>query len=328
LSHGAPELRSIPIGPGQAGGRLDRLVADLLPELSRSQAERLIDEGRVSVDGRSERAAYRPRIGQTLRIELSDPGHGSTGVAAEAIPLDLVYRDEAFMVVDKPAGMVVHPAPGHAGGTLANAVLGLAELGGPGHEVGPAHRPGLVHRLDRDTSGLLVVARDENAFRNLQAQWAGRTVDKAYVALVRGAPREPTATIEAPIGRDPRHRQRMAVVAAGRPAATAYRTLERLRGATLLECRIATGRTHQIRVHLASIGHPVVGDRLYGSAEPELGRQFLHAARLGFRHPRTGEPLVFESPLPPDLSAYLQGRRGATTTGSERARRLPSGGSH
>jgi 23S rRNA pseudouridine1911/1915/1917 synthase len=209
-----------------------------------------------------------------------------------------------------------------------NAVLGLAEPGGTGHEVGPSHRPGLVHRLDRDTSGLLVVARDESALRNLQAQWARRTVEKAYLALVRGAPREPTATIEAPIGRDPRHRQRMAVVAAGRPAATDYRTLERLRGATLLECRIATGRTHQIRVHLASIGHPVVGDRLYGSAEPELGRQFLHAARLGFRHPRTGEPLVFESPLPSDLSAYLQARRGETSTGSERVARRPSGGSH
>ncbi|HEV8634769.1 MAG TPA: RluA family pseudouridine synthase [Chloroflexota bacterium] len=312
MSHDTREPRSVSIGPGQAGGRLDRVVAEAVPELSRSQAARLIEDGRVTVDGRSERSSYRPRAGETVWIELPEPA--PTRLVAEAIPLNLVYRDESILVVDKPAGMIVHPAPGHAGGTLANALLALGAFGAdrvPGDDVGAAHRPGLVHRLDRDTSGLLVVARDEAALRMLQAQWAKRTVEKAYLALVRGTPREPAARIEAPIGRDPRHRQRMAVVAAGRPATTAYRVVERLRGATLLECRLQTGRTHQIRVHLASIGHPVVGDALYGSGEPALGRQFLHAARLGFRHPRTGEPVVFESPLPPELRTYLERVRSA-----------------
>jgi 23S rRNA pseudouridine1911/1915/1917 synthase len=206
------------------------------------------------------------------------------------------------VVVDKPAGMVVHPAPGHVGGTFANAVLGLD----------PDGFVGLVHRLDRDTSGVLVVARDEAALRDLQAQWQRREVEKVYLALVRGAPREPRATIEAPIGRDPRDRQRMAVVARGRAATTDYRVVERYRGATLLECRLHTGRTHQIRVHLASIGHPVVGDALYGRAEPTLGRQFLHAHRLAFRHPRTGEPAAFEAELPAELSAYLRGLESAS----------------
>ena len=303
MSRGTPERRDLTVGPGQAGVRLDRLIAEALPGLSRTQAARLIDEGRARVDGRSARPSYRPREGEVISVDRPGP---PSRLTAEPIPLRVTYRDDAILVVDKPSGMVVHPAPGHAGGTLANALLSLGVFGG---EVGPPGRPGLVHRLDRDTSGLLVVALDEAALRNLQAQWAGRTVEKAYLALVRGAPREPSATIEAPIGRDPRHRQRMAVVAQGRPATTTYRVVERLPGATLLECRIRTGRTHQIRVHLASIGHPVVGDPVYGSAEPELGRQFLHAARLGFRHPRTGEPVVFESPLPPALRAYLERRR-------------------
>jgi 23S rRNA pseudouridine1911/1915/1917 synthase len=200
------------------------------------------------------------------------------------------------VVVDKPAGMVVHPAPGHVRGTLANAVLGLD----------PDGFVGLVHRLDRDTSGLLVVARDEAALRDLQAQWQRREVEKVYLALVRGTPREPRATIEAPIGRDPRDRQRMAVVARGRAATTDYRVVQRYCGETLLECRIHTGRTHQIRVHLASIGHPVVGDAVYGRPESTLGRQFLHAHRLAFRHPRDGRPAVFEAELPAELSAYLR----------------------
>ena len=208
----------------------------------------------------------------------------------------MVHQDDAIVVVDKAAGMVVHPAPGHAGGTLANAVLGLD----PGGFVG------LVHRLDRDTSGLLVVARDEPALRDLQEQWQRREVEKVYLALVHGAPRDPRATIEAPIGRDPRDRQRMAVVSRGRAATTEYRVVTRYRGMTLLECRIETGRTHQIRVHLASIGHPVVGDGTYGKADPVLARQFLHAHRLTFRHPRTGATVHFEAPLPDGLLAYLQ----------------------
>ena len=207
-----------------------------------------------------------------------------------------MHQDDAIVVIDKAAGMVVHPAPGHAGGTLANAVLGLD----PGGFVG------LVHRLDRDTSGLLVVARDEASLRDLQEQWQRREVETVYLALVQGTPREARASIEAPVGRDRRDRQRMAVTTRGRQATTDYRIVRRYRGASLLECRIHTGRTHQIRVHLASIGHPVVGDTVYGEAEPRLGRQFLHAHRLAFRHPRTGERTELEAPLPADLSGYLE----------------------
>jgi 23S rRNA pseudouridine1911/1915/1917 synthase len=309
----------------RAGERLDKALAAAFPSLSRTQIQRLIEAGAVALDGRVAKASYRLAAGE--RVVVRVPPTVPSTLVPEAIPLSVVYEDETLLVVDKPAGMVVHPAPGHARGTLANALLGL-DLDGPGPEVGPAHRSGLVHRIDRDTSGLLVVARDDAALRNLQAQWAARTVEKAYLALVRGAPREPAATIEAPIGRDPRHRQRMAVVGAGRPAATTYRVVERLPGATLLECRISTGRTHQIRVHLASIGHPVVGDALYGSREPDLGRPFLHATRLGFRHPRSGEPVAFESPLPAELQAYLERRRGDVGRPTGRARPVRRGVSH
>ena len=206
--------------------------------------------------------------------------------------------------------MVVHPGHGHASGTLANALLALD----PELRVGLAHRPGLVHRLDRDTSGLMVVARTDAALRNLQDQWSARETLKVYLTMVAGVPQQPTATIEAPIGRDPRDRQRMAVVAEGRPATSEYRVVEALGDHALLEVRIHTGRTHQIRVHLASIGRPVLGDATYGAAVKGLTRQFLHAARLAFHHPTTGDWVQFESPLPSDLAAFL-----------ERARRLSRG---
>lgn len=272
----------------------------MLPELSRSQASRLADEGRVLRRGAPIRPGARLRGGDVLTVELPDAG--VSALVAEKIDLRVLHRDEAIVVVDKPAGMVVHPGHGHASGTLANALMALD----PDLRVGLAHRPGLVHRLDRDTSGLIVVARTDAALRKLQAQWAAREALKLYLALVVGVPRLFEATIDAPLGRDPRARQQMAVVADGRPATSHYRVAEPLGDHALLEVRISTGRTHQIRVHLASIGHPVAGDQIYGGAVKALGRQFLHAARLGFRHPATGEWVEFESPLPPELSAFLE----------------------
>jgi 23S rRNA pseudouridine1911/1915/1917 synthase len=279
--------------------RLDVAVATLVEELSRTQVARLCDDGRVTVDGAPGKPSQRLRTGAVLSVDR--PESEPTDLQAESIPLRIVHRDEAIIVVDKPAGMVVHPGHGHPSGTLANALLGLD----PDLRVGMAHRPGLVHRLDRDTSGLMVVARTDAALRALQSQWASRETLKLYLALVVGVPTRERATIEAPIGRNPRDRQRMAVVADGRPATTDYRVLERRAGYALVEARIRTGRTHQIRVHFASIGHPVVGDETYGGRHPEMSRQFLHATRLGFRHPICGEWLELESPLPPDLTAFL-----------------------
>jgi 23S rRNA pseudouridine1911/1915/1917 synthase len=275
---------------------LDQLVTAAFPELSRTQASRLIATGAVSVEGRAVSAAsMRARKEALVEVDLPD-APPVTRLTPEDIPLTVVHQDDAIVVIDKPAGMVVHPSAGHAAGTLANAVLGLD----------PDGFVGLVHRLDRDTSGLLVVARSEAALRDLQEQWQRRGVEKVYLALVHGTPKEARATIEAPIGRDPRERLRMAVTTRGRAATTEYRVASRYRGASLLECRIHTGRTHQIRVHLASIGHSIVGDALYGKPEPALGRQFLHAHRLAFRHPRSAERVAFEAPLPDDLSAHLR----------------------
>lgn len=219
------------------------------------------------------------------------------GLSAEPIPLRIVHRDDAILIVDKPAGMVVHPAPGHPTGTLVNALLAAD----PDLVVGLGHRPGIVHRLDRDTSGLMVIARTDGAMARLRAQWSD--VHKQYLALVEGLPRQPVAAIDAPIGRHPRDRKRMAIVPEGRRAVSHYRVVESLKGRTLLEVRLETGRTHQIRVHLASIGHPIVGDAVYGRGGTP--RQLLHAARLAFHHPTTGALATFDSPLPPDFEAVL-----------------------
>jgi 23S rRNA pseudouridine1911/1915/1917 synthase len=281
----------------------------MVPELSRSQVARLAGEGLVRIGDAAVKPSRRLKRGETVEVELSD----ASGAAPEPEPiaLQLVHRDDAILVVDKPAGLVVHPAPGHPSGTLVNALLALD----PGLRVGQAHRPGLVHRLDRDTSGLMVVARTDAALRDLQAQWASRGVLKSYVALVVGQPRLDQARIEAPIGRNPRDRKRMAVTDSGREATTDVRVVERLGGFALVEARIRTGRTHQIRVHLASIGHPVAGDPVYGARVAGLDRQFLHAARLGFRHPTTGAWVEFESALPGDLADFLERVRRSARIG-------------
>src|SRR5215213_2787901 len=284
------------------GTRLDRYVADQLPDLSRATVQGLIESGRVRVDGQQRKPKFRMTPGEVVSVEIPAPRIDE--ILPDLIPLAVVYEDADVIVVDKPAGMVVHPAPGHQRGTLANALLAHV----PGISVGGSQRPGIVHRLDKDTSGLIVAAKTDRGRTALVAQWESRSIEKTYLALVLGSVEEEEATIDAPIGRDPKNRQRMAVVRTGRPAVTHFRVVERFRTSTLLEVSIETGRTHQIRVHLAFIGHPVVGDRLYGRVrptDPHLERQFLHASALAFRLPDGGE-LRVEAPLPRDLQAVLE----------------------
>jgi 23S rRNA pseudouridine1911/1915/1917 synthase len=296
-----------------AGARLDRFLAERLPALSRARLQALIEAGRVRVDGRAAKAAARLRPGQ--EISVSVPAAEPARPRPEAIPLAVVHEDAHLLVVDKPAGLVVHPGAGRASGTLVNALLHhVHDLSG----VGGVLRPGIVHRLDRGTSGLMVVAKDDQTHRALARQFADRLVEKEYLAVVLGVPARAEGVIEAPIGRDPVHRRRMSVRAPrGRSARSSYRVLEAFDGAALLRVRIHTGRTHQIRVHLAALGHPVAGDATYGgrrtrarAALESLTRPALHAARLAFDHPATGQRLAFDSPLPPDLQEVLRALRG------------------
>jgi 23S rRNA pseudouridine1911/1915/1917 synthase len=285
--------------------RLDLLVA-AHAGLSRTAAATLIANGHVAVDGRSEKAAYKPRAGE--RVEISAPPPRDRQVDPESIPLQVLYEDDALLVVDKPAGMVVHPAPGNWSGTLVNALLGretpLSALGG-------AERAGLVHRLDKETSGLVLVAKTERAHRVLGAALAARRIDRRYAALCWGHLSSDAVVVDKPMARDPRNRQRMAVVARGKQARTTLIRLARFDAVDLLHAQLHSGRTHQIRVHLAHIGHPVVGDDVYGGGGGRrlvslpAKRHFLHAAWLRFRHPTTGALLDFRSPLPEDLRDAL-----------------------
>ncbi len=234
------------------------------------------------------------------------PPPRSLELEPESIPLNIVYEDDDLLVVDKPAGLAVHPAPGHSRHTLVNALLAhCVDLSG----VGGVLRPGIVHRLDKDTSGLLLVAKNDRTHASLSRQLKERTVQKRYLALVRGRLEQPEGVIEGAVGRDPRNRKRMAIVEGGRPARTAYKVREYLDGMTLVEVAPSTGRTHQIRVHFAAAGHPIVGDALYGKPSGLVGRQFLHAYRLAFEHPRNGRRMEFEAPLPEDLTEALRTAR-------------------
>ena len=302
--------RQIELEVEQGEVRLDKFLAGKLPELSRSAARRLIDQGQVTVDGELAKASRKLKPGD--RVVALLPVEQSPELVPEAIPLTIVYEDSFLLVVDKPAGLVVHPAPGHPGGTLVNALLAhCPELASSGDR-----RPGIVHRLDRDTSGLILVAKSEKVRRALQRQFQDRQVHKAYLALLEGLLQPSMGRIEAPLGRDPHHRQRMAVMPGGREAVTKYQVLELFTHPvgpvagdyTLVEAEPLTGRTHQIRVHFASIGHPVVGDPVYGRRKRRLPvpRQFLHAHLLGFDHPVTSEHLELEAPLPADLAALLE----------------------
>ena len=314
---------SILAGPEAAGERADRFLAaslgPLLEGLTRSRIKGLIEGGMVSRDGRVFREPADPvRAGSTYVLALPAP------VAAQPLPQDIafpiLYEDRDLLVIDKPAGLVVHPAPGNEDGTLVNALLAHCGEDLPG--IGGERRPGIVHRLDKDTSGVMVVAKTEQALATLSAAFAARDLDRAYLALVWGLPNPASGSIEGAIGRDPRDRKRMAMVShGGKAALTHYRTLQqRDLAVALVECKLATGRTHQIRVHLASKGHPVVGDPVYLRRVPatakllppalrqtlqDFPRQALHAARLGFAHPRTGAALRFETRPPPDMQALL-----------------------
>jgi 23S rRNA pseudouridine1911/1915/1917 synthase len=305
------DVRTVVVPRDSPPGRADRFAADLTG-LSRSYVQRLMSEGRVTADGQALRANTIVSPGTALRVEVP-PASQATPAPEPDIEVPVVYEDDDLLIVDKPAGLVVHPAPGHPTGTLVNALLGRrgATFGG----IAGVRRPGIVHRLDRDTSGLLVVARTDAAQASLMAQLKARRVKKTYLALVQGSVAAAIGRIEAPIGRDPGHRTRMAVTASGRPATTGYRVRERFDGWTLLELDLVTGRTHQIRVHLAAIGHPVAGDPVYGNATSHrgpagLGRLFLHAWRLELTSPSSGRLIRAEAPLPPELESILGGLRG------------------
>ena len=286
------------------GQRLD-VFAAALAGITRSRAGALMKEGRVTADGVAQtKAGYKLKRGAAVCVEVPEPAPARA--QAEDIDVQIVYQDADLAVVFKPSGMVVHPAAGNETGTLVNALLGkLDNLSGIGGEL----RPGIVHRIDKDTSGLLLVAKNDMAHLSLSEQIKAHAVHRAYRAIVIGGFRQEAGEVEGPIGRHPVDRKKMAIVPDGRPAATHWQVLEPLRGATLIECRLTTGRTHQIRVHMASIGHPVLGDPVYGpkkSPYPVEGGQLLHAFRVGFVHPRTGETMVFEAPPEPRFQKWLE----------------------
>ncbi len=284
----------------RAGVRVDKYVAEECPELSRSYVQRLIQEGYVTVNGRAVKASLRLNIGD--RIDAVIPPPAPSTPLPEEIPLNIVYEDDDLLVVDKPAGLTVHPAPGHPSHTLVNAILSHC----PDIAIKGSVRPGIVHRLDKNTSGLMVVAKNDAAQQYLSNQIKARSIVKRYLVLVHGRLSPEKGLIEAPIGRDPSNRKRMAVVSTGREARTKYRVIKYLDNYTLLEVTLETGRTHQIRVHLSAIGFPVAGDEVYGMKSPQLKRQFVHASSLGFRLPSTGQYVEFSSKLAPDLEESLR----------------------
>ncbi|HLA65247.1 MAG TPA: RluA family pseudouridine synthase [Candidatus Saccharimonadales bacterium] len=299
-------------------GRFD-LAVSAVAGISRAHAQRLISDGRARVEGRTARASDRLRGGEEISVELSAPPDPT--LRAESIPLRVVYEDASMLIVDKPAGLVVHPSAGHESGTIVNALLGRArDRGEPPGSIAGVERPGIVHRLDKETSGLLLVAKTDAAQASLMRQFGDRTVEKEYVALVRGTAPAARGRIEAPVGRDPRDRQRMAVVAGGREAVTEYEVLGEGGGYTLLALRPKTGRTHQLRAHLAYLGLPIAGDGRYGGGigPGGLSRQFLHATRVALHRSLDGRRLHAWSELPPDLAAAL------ASAGIE-SNRLPKG---
>jgi len=293
--------KSYSLTADEGDARLDKYVCARHPELSRTQVQKLIAAGNITVNGKPAKPGLRLNIGD--KIELNIPPTPPQELKPEAIPLKIIYEDEDLLAVDKPAGLTVHPAPGHPAHTLINAILAhFPHLA----DIGDSLRPGVVHRLDKDTSGVMLVAKNSAAQTDLAKQFKSHSVTKAYLALVKGKLEPENGIIEADIGRDPRNRKKMAVVAEGREARTDYRVIKYIGRYTLLEVMTETGRTHQIRVHLAAIGFPVVGDKIYGVKAPFLTRQFLHACRLGFKLPSTGEYVEFKSELPPDLQKALE----------------------
>ena len=295
----------------RSGERLDAALARLVPELSRSQAQRLIEQGAVTCGGRPVKKNEKLQPGDTLTLTL--PEVQETALEAQQIPLDVCYEDADVIVVNKPKGLVVHPAPGHPDGTLVNALF--AHCGDSLSGIGGERRPGIVHRIDKDTSGLIIAAKNDFAHASLAAQLKDHSLARTYVCIVCGNIREDSGVIDAPIGRHPADRKKMAVTEKNsRSAVTHWRVLERFGGYTLVECRLETGRTHQIRVHMAYRGHPILGDMVYGHKKPELGQdsQCLHARELTFVHPRSGERVTVSCGLPEYFTQLLQKLRGRT----------------
>ncbi len=290
--------------PGQAGKRLDVFLTGEVPEMTRSHIQKLIDEGRVTVNGMAAKANAKLKPGDEVVFVIPQPEE--LKVEGEDIPLDILYEDSDLIVINKPRGMVVHPAPGNTSGTLVNALLfHCKDLSG----INGVMRPGIVHRLDKDTSGVMMAAKNDLAHLSLAGQIKDREVTRRYTALVHGNIQEPGGVVEAPIGRDPQDRKKMAVVLKNsKPALTRYTVLERYGDYTLVECKLETGRTHQIRVHLVYLGHPVVGDPKYGTRKAHFGLQgqALHAGVLGFRHPRTGDYLEFSAPVPEPMAGIIK----------------------
>ena len=295
-----PGLQIRQVEASVTGQRLDKFLVETCPDLSRSQIQILIADGLVSVNGKSARPSHKLSTGNKVIISVPTPAQAT--LEPQEIPFELIYEDSDFIVINKPAGLTVHPAPGHASGTLVNALINkFPDL----NEFGASLRPGIVHRLDKDTSGLMVTARNEQARQHLIGEFKSRSVRKSYFVLVKGRLEPKTGAIEAPIGRHPSDRKRMAIVSNGREARTSYRVIKYLNGYTLVEAEIETGRTHQIRVHFAGIGYPVAGDSVYGVKSPVLNRQFLHSHRLEFRA-MTGHRIhVFTCGLPDDLERAL-----------------------
>jgi 23S rRNA pseudouridine1911/1915/1917 synthase len=306
------------VGAGQQDLRLDRALGELFPHQSRNFLAKLITAGKVHIDGKPIlKPSHRVELGRNVSIEVPPPV--SSTMASQDLPLTILYQDQDVVVIDKPAGLVVHPAAGHPDQTLVNALLHhVQDLSGIGGEL----RPGIVHRLDKDTSGVMLIAKHDEAHRSLTAAWNTEAVRKEYIALVYGTPSEDRGTIEAAIGRDPRDRKRMAVVSDGRRAITDYELAERLRHASLLRVRLRTGRTHQIRVHMKHIGHPIVGDPVYSGPQwrgipdkkiqralASMHRQALHASRITFPHPRDGRVMVVEAAMPVDIRELVDALR-------------------
>ncbi|MDB1562099.1 RluA family pseudouridine synthase [Pediococcus pentosaceus] len=289
----------------QESGRLDKVVTDHYPDLTRSKIQNLIKQEQILVNQAPTTNRY--KVSENDVIDVTLPGPVEVSVKPEKMNLDIVFEDDDVIVVNKPQGMVVHPAPGHENGTLVNGLLDHAPLATVNGEL----RPGIVHRIDKDTSGLLMVAKNDQAMLSLSAQLKAKTNQRKYLAIVHGNFKEEAGTINAPIGRSKKDRKKMAIVEDGRPAVTHFKVLERFTDYTLIECELETGRTHQIRVHLKYIGHPVAGDPLYGPRNTLKGNgQFLHAKLLGFKHPRTGEELVFEVDPPQIFQDTLSKLRG------------------